>query len=210
MKKEFIIFSIVLSLLVLAPLVSAEASYIFKQGEDINFSIQVFNSDNSKATAATSCYFSLKNPSAGVLVDDSLMNFHAGGYYGYWLDSYQTVNVSGDYPTTIRCDDGADYGYSSFAIMISPTGSKQYSIFQNPLLLVFVSLGMILILMGVLFKLPTLGFLGGVLILLSGVYTMIYGLNNITDMYTRSIGLVLIGLGFIISLMAAFEWTVNN
>jgi len=37
------------------------------------------------------------------------------------------------------------------------------------------------------------------------MYTMIYGFNNVTDLYTRGIAGVIIGLGLIVSISAAYE-----
>jgi len=203
MKKLFIIC--LLAFLLALPLMAAEPGFKFKQGDNVNFSIQVFNSDNSKATAATDCYFTLKDPDTNVLINDQLMDFNSGGFYGYWINSYNTINASGEYPASVRCDDGSDYGRTTFTIAFTPTGDEQGPIWDNPILLIFLVLGIVLLILGILFKLGALGFLGGVMFMIGGIYTMIYGFNNITDLYTRSVAGVLIGLGFIISLIAAYE-----
>ena len=35
---------------------------------------------------------------------------------------------------------------------------------------------------------------------------MIYGFDNVTDIYTRGVGLTFIGMGFIFMFTSAYEW----
>ena len=99
-------------------------------------------------------------------------------------------------------------GYNTVApydFYVNPSGNIQDSIWNNSVLLIFIPLALILLVLGIGFNLPPLGFLSGMVFMLVGVYTMIYGFNNLTDLYTQSIAGVLLGIGFIISIIAAWE-----
>jgi len=207
MDRIFSTYALVflLALLMLPAITAADATPTFKQGEDINFSIPTYNSDNSPATVATRCNFTLMNPESAVIINNQAMGHSSSGFYSYWISSPLTANMSGMYPATVNCDNGVDYGYANFAIRITPTGSIQSSIFENPILLIFIALALILLVMGISFHIIPLGFLSGILFMLGGMYTMIYGFNNVTDLYTRGIAAVIITLGFVITTIAGVE-----
>ena len=113
--------------------------------------------------------------------------------------------MNGDYPTIVGCK-GNTTGFSTFIINVNPTGRAQTSILDNPMLLILGLLALVLVGMGVYFHTPGFGFIGSIMFLLGGLYTMIYGFNNVTDFYSRGIGITFIGLGFIFMFLAAYEW----
>ena len=73
-----------------------------------------------------------------------------------------------------------------------------------------MALATLLLVLGFYLNLVSLGFIGSIMFLLSGIYTMIYGLNDIMNLYTRGIAIALIGLGFIFMYFSAYEWTMGD
>jgi hypothetical protein len=45
--------------------------------------------------------------------------------------------------------------------------------------------------------------------LLGGIYTMIYGFNNVTNLYTRGVAITLIGIGVAFMISSAYEWVAD-
>ena len=127
-----------------------------------------------------------------------------GGEYIYNTCSYSKlvgehkVNGHGD---AGGIDTGWNYRYT-----VSPSGVIQDSIAKNSVLLVLVILALIFLAIGAYYKLASFGFIGSILLILSGIYTMIYGFNNYTDLYTRGAAIALIGLGIVIMFVSAYEW----
>jgi hypothetical protein len=53
---------------------------------------------------------------------------------------------------------------------------------------------------------PEIGFISGISFIITGVYSMIYGIADLADLYTRAIAIVCLGLGFIIMFMSAYSF----
>jgi len=77
-----------------------------------------------------------------------------------------------------------------------------------PIFLLVASL--ILFIIGVAISSPAMGFFGGVLAIMGGMYLMIYGFGNIADLYTQSFALVVLAFGFITSILAGFSWMEDD
>ena len=93
---------------------------------------------------------------------------------------------------------------------VTPTGKIQTSIFNNPIILILGLIGMGMILFSVSKGLSFIGFIGSVMFLLLGVYIMIYGFNNTTDLYTRGVSMVFIGVGLIFMFASAYDWAFGG
>lgn len=203
MNKKFILI-FALTLLVL-PIISAEPAYVFKQYENLTLCIPVFNSDNSEADASTDCYLTLKDPEMNILIQDQAMTFNSSGLFCYDIDE-SDLGKLGEYPTTMRCDDGADYAFSSFVIEITPSG------FIN-------TIGFYIVIMLLSLGIMALGFwkqdapiviLGSFGLYFLGLYILFYGLVGIKDpVYTWSSGIIILMLAAYISVKSSYELIVG-
>lgn len=197
------IYPIFLMVLLLIPIVYAVPSYVFKINEPADLKISCFDIDNTLCNTGVNCYLTVHYPDQtnlfknGSLTQDSTLEF-----FNYTMTG---LNVSGEYPVVVRCD-GNTSGFSTFTFEVNPTGTNQTSILENPLFIIFSILSLVLVGLGMAFKNPWFGFIGSVMFILGGIYIMIYGFNNVTDLYTRSIGVTFLGLGFIFMFTAAYGW----
>lgn len=123
MMKKLIPLIIVMVLFII-PLVNAESSFIFKKGENTSLNVPVFKFDNSKADVLVNCYLSLNYPNKTLFVDDTIMTYDSSGYFKYNIDG-KYITEMGTYYGSIRCDNGADYGFSTFTIDITPNGEER-------------------------------------------------------------------------------------
>ncbi len=114
-------FAAVMLVLLVTPGIMAEPSFVYSVDEAVDIKIPVFNSDNSKATSVTNCAITIKYPNETIVVNDQNMTFNNSGYYNYTVSS-NLISVSGEYPTTMRCDDSSDYGFTTFSFLINPPG----------------------------------------------------------------------------------------
>ena len=73
-----------------------------------------------------------------------------------------------------------------------------------PLFLLIASL--ILFVVGIYIQSPPVGFFSGILLLMAGMYLMIYGFGDIADLYTQAFALVIVALGSIVTILAGFSW----
>ena len=189
-------------LLLLIPMISADPSFTFQQNGATNLKISCFDVNNTLCSSATDCYLTVQYPDLTTdLVKNGTLTFQSD-YYNYTLPS---LNESGIYSVVVRCE-GTDNAFSTFTFEVTPTGKPQTSILDNPMLIVLALLGLLLVGFGAYFSNPWFGFIGSIMFLFGGIYTMVYGFNNVTDLYTRGIGVTFIGLGFIFMFTAAYEW----
>ncbi len=138
-----------------------------------------------------------------VLNDDVTMQ-KDGTFYNY---TFCSTSYIGKYTVDGYGDLGGGPKINwNYYFTISPSGIIQGSIFENSVLIFMVIFSLMFMGLGIYFRIPSLGFMGSILMLLSGVYTMIYGFNNMADLYTRSVAGTLLGLGMIVMIVSAYEW----
>lgn len=149
---------------------------------------------------------SIKVPNSTTILTNVIMTKDGSRFNYTFYDSWQLGRyiVSG-----IGDDDGIPTVFS-YDFYINPTGEEQNSILDNPLSLIMIGLGIVLILLGVYQGNAYFGFIGGVLFLASGVYVMIYGFNNVLNLYTRGVAAVLLGFGIFFSIVSSYEWAVGD
>jgi len=121
MKYKLILLA--LAILIVVPMVSAEPSFVFKADEPVDLNIPVFMSDNAKATSAVNCNITITAPNSTVMVRDGIMNFNASGSFNYTIPQ-EKVRSLGEYSSSLNCNDGSDFGFTTFSFLINNTGSK--------------------------------------------------------------------------------------
>lgn len=196
-----LVITLLLTLL-LMPLVLATPSYIFKKDSSADLKIHCFDLENNLCDEVTiNCYLTIHYPDSNNYLSNVSMT-RTSDYYNYTLNS---LTQTGEYPTVVRCE-GNNTGFSTFTFEVTPTGNVQTSILNNPFLILFGVLALALIGMGMYMRAPWIGFLGSLMFIIGGIYTMIYGFNNVTDLYSRSVAGVFIGIGFIFMFISAYEF----
>lgn len=111
---------ILLLLLLMLPLVSA-ASFVIPEDSTTNFKIPVFESNNTLASSIVDCYITVIDKNQNEIISNGAMDWNATGFFNYTFTTTETAE-SGVYPTTVRCDNVIDAGFSTFTIAITPTG----------------------------------------------------------------------------------------
>jgi len=118
-------------------------------------------------------------------------------YYPYCFP----VNVFGEYIVRGRGDlDGINTPFG-ITIPITPTGDER----QFSLMLILLLIGVALVVSGIQINNKYIGFIGGFLITISGVYTMIYGFNNVNDLYTKAAAIVMLGVGLYVAVISGYQ-----
>jgi len=191
-----------IGLLLSLSVVVAAPSFTFKKYTSPDLKISCFDINNSLCNSAVDCYITISDPDGDIFVNGQELTYNTE----YWNITLPTLEKTGIYPVqNVRCV-GNTTGFSTFTFEVTPTGRSQTSLLDNPMILILGILALMLVGMGVYFTSPGLGFLGSLMFIMGGIYTMIYGFNNVTDIYTRSIAGIFIGLGFIFMFLSAYEW----
>ncbi len=137
---------------------------------------------------------SITYPNSTVAISNINMTSAGSGEFYYLFNS---TNEQGRHDVR-GISDGCEKTFATY-FEITPFGKLGVLIFLVVLSFTFIGFGMAL-------KNPILGFIGSILLILSGMYSMIYGISDVTNLYTRGIAISLLGLGFILMVISAYEW----
>lgn len=193
--KKILIF--LLMGIFLLTVVAAEPKYVGKQYNDINL-VETCVVGGFPCDASYLCNITISDPNLNVIVLNSPMTRN-DTMYSYVFES---TDLLGDYEYNTYCVNGTFSGNKGETLSVTTTGREQNIMII--LLLLFCSLG--LFLLALYMKNHAVGFLAGLLFSVSGVYAMIYGIGNLSDLYTRSIAGVIIAFGGFVTIMAGIEW----
>jgi len=175
---------------------------------DTNFTlyIHVYNTTQYITGATASCYLDLYDPS-GIEIMKSIMTEDTSDYYIFV--NANNFTSYGTHAFVIQCNTTGQAGFANGVFEISPTGKEQTSILNNNVIIIFILLAIFMLVLGIYTSIPWLGFISSLMFLLGGIYTMIYGFNNVTDLYTRGVAVTLIGIGLIFMISSAYEWIAS-
>ena len=129
-RFSFIVLGL-LGIIMLGSLVSSltisiadtDLPFTFKADKLIDLNLPVFMNDSSRATSSVNCNITMTAPNSTVMIRAGMMNFNASGTFNYTIPQ-EKVRSLGEYVTTVNCDDGLDFGFVTFSILINNTGSK--------------------------------------------------------------------------------------
>ena len=203
MKKKY--FLILFLVLIALPLITSQT---YQAAQELNLKVP-FEVNGSIASALATCNISIYYPDGSYLKENVSMTNRNNGDFNITLLIGETNNL-GLHEWRVFCCDGARcaVGYGDFEV--TTTGKPPISILQNQILIIFMFLAIILLVLGFYLNFASFGFIGSLMFLLSGIYTMIYGMNNIANLYTRGIAISLIGLGLIFMYFSVYEWMFEN
>jgi len=195
---------ILIGIFLFIPLILADTeTYQVNQNVDLRFTC---TSSGAIPSGASTFNITINYPNGSTFINNKQTTPLGNGAFNYTTMFKET----GLYKVQMFCIDGvssySDEGYYD----ITPTGKIQTSIFNNPILIVLGVIGMGLLIFGVSKGLSFIGFIGSVMFLLLGVYIMIYGFNNTTDLYTRGVSMVFIGIGLIFMFASAYDWAYGG
>jgi len=192
-------YKYLISIVMLVFLVStiSASDYLGKQytSIDIRDNCEV---DGFPCSSSYLCNITISDPDNNLLVLNSPMTRN-DTVYNYTLTQ---TSLLGDYSLTIYCDNTTWGGNEQSILKVTTTGRTPNMMIT--ILLLLCSLGIFLL--ALYLNNQAIGFISGLLFLVSGTYIMIYGLGNLADLYTRSIALVIIGFGSFVTLISGYEW----
>ncbi len=123
-------------------------------------------------------------------------------YYNYTFCNTTTLGI---YTVNGYGDEGGTRNTWEYTFYITETGKEEVSVFNNPLIIILIVLALIFLVIGIKTGTLWFGFISAVMFLLCGIYMTIYGLNDITNMYTQGMGITLISVGIVIMFVAVYE-----
>lgn len=167
-----------------------------KQGEPYRLTFPCEDA-NGLCPTTSICRASAFKPDQSQFFNNLTATFN-GTYYNVTIPG---VHPLGLYRNEVVCYNGSAWGFDTIWIKITPTGDTRG--FSLPIILGLG--GFILLFTALFYRNPYFGIISGFLFGLAGVYLVIYGINDIADLYTRGLGWVSIGIGIIFIIVGAYE-----
>jgi len=165
-------------------LISAvDDDYIGKQYENMDI-IETCVFQGAPCDRSYSCNITIINPNQDVIVLNLPMTKN-NTIYNYTLTN---TNVLGSYKLKTYCTNGTFSGENVDGHLKVTTTGKAIE-FKTTIYLLLVALVLFII----------------ALFLVAGIYIMVYGLGDVSDMYTRAIALITLSFGLLITLTAGWE-----
>jgi len=201
MKKGILLGILILALIVFPSVSAREYSNYYKNGDAPIIKRECFD-EGSVCDVSFNCNITIYNPDGSLLISDIVMN-RASDHYNYSLDHLTT---NGEYRTRVSCSDGTNTGSEIFYFKVTPAGDDR----NNTLFLIFSLSALSLLMLAFLFKSDPLGMISGLAFLVTGVYVMINGLGAFSDIYTRAIAFISIGIGLLFIGVTAYSMSISS
>lgn len=207
-KSKYSMKALLLSLTVLVLFISLSSavdevtpSYWVTQNQPYNLSVPC-SFDADYCPADTLCKFTIIR-----LSDSAVLHNNQNGTLDeaviYFPLTSTDNSINARYSTSVKCSSVslAQTTSTDFYYQVTPTGDNRGLSWVTFLILASI----ILLALGLVVKSPYFGFISGGLLTYSAIYTVIYGFNNTTDLYTRATGFVLLGVGLFLVIIAGYE-----
>lgn len=198
-QKQLLLVGIVL--LVFLPLIFAEVQTLSPQKQYACVSLPQVCSSCTYVNLSSIKYPNSTMNNLNVAMTKNGVNFNYNFCETDQLGTY-IITTCGDKDSTFQC--------AVYDFVVTPTGMQPSSFLNNPILIILGLLGLVLCIVGATKGIPWFGFIGSIMFLLVGIYTMIYGFDNINDMYTQGAAVVFLGMGIIFMFLASLEWIYDD
>lgn len=191
---------LLMAMIIVLPMISA-ADYTFEYSTDADFKFSC-DSDGSPCNATeVDCFLTLRAPDNGYLLDSVTMAIQDNGDARYIIPAINITQISTAYSGKVYCTNGAIGNTETFTMEINGTGDDR----GNDLFIILALASLLVIGLAVIAENEYIGFMGGALFIMTGIYALIYGIGNLANMYTQAIAYVSIGLGFLFLVAAGYK-----
>ncbi len=160
-------------------------------------------------TCSNCTYINISNviyPDSSVALSENVMT-KDNTFYNY---TFCNTSQLGEYIVNGFGDPDGEKTTWTYNLFITETGIKDKSILDNAMLIVLIALALLFLMIGIKTGTVWLGFMSAVMFMLGGLYMTIYGLNDITNMYTQGIGITIIGVGITILFVSIYEGFLDH
>ena len=203
MKNKIALLLLVVTLLL--PTISATA-YTFEYSKDAYFRLSCDTDGTPCNDTTVDCFITLRNPNNEYLLNNIAMTIEASGDATFIIPASDLTEISPAYSGKVYCTDGAISNVETFTMEVNGTGDDR----GIALFIILAIASLLVIILAVVSENEYIGFLGGALFIMTGMYSLIYGIGNLANMYTQAIAYVSIGLGFLFLVAAGYKAADGN
>lgn len=184
-------------LVLMIGLVSAGSLGTYKQNEEVDLRIPLYDTNLSHLNSATTTQLSIFYPSGDLLVKNASMTWNEN-YFNYTI----LPNESGEYTFNLQFSNGDARGSVEGFFDVTPTGFNLSLTFY--FIIMIMSLGIVIF--GFMIRDNWVIVLGGFGMVFLGLFLLFYGIDGFKDStYTWGIGIIILMLGSYFSIRGSME-----
>lgn len=187
-----------MSIVSVSAITNDEVSYFYPHGSPFDIKRECFYNGAHCNQTIFMCFLTVFAPNQTTILNNTQMQ----GQINYYNKTVPYTDwPNGFYRSVMSCSDGTNSGSEVFYFKINPTGDN-----RTDSLFLILAFGSVIILgLAFLMQNDYIAFISGTLWITLGIYTLIFGFSSITDLYTRTIGYVSLGLGMIFIIYAGYK-----
>ena len=148
-------------------------------------------------SAASVCNITIYDPNNAVIINNKAMT-NSISYFNYTLLNVNNNYSLGLYKCDMTCTDFGSSGSQTFYFEVITGGNLS-------LFIILLISSFLLVMTAIYVNNEYIGFIGGAVFIITGLYSLIYGVANLANMYTDTIGYVTLGLGLFFFLAAGYS-----
>jgi len=198
MKKLLIIMIGMFLISFASAAVEGNYDYLAQYYTDVNIT-ETCEAEGFPCDNTFGCNITIINPIEQVVVRDATMTKSFPNY----IYSFTNTSELGNYKISVYCTNGTFKGLNDEIILKVTTNGNPESI-KVQIFMLLISL--VVFILALYLRSHPIGFIAGVLFLLTGIYQMAYGFGDIANMYTQAMAYIVIAFGMFIMLIAGIEW----
>lgn len=199
LKLAFLIFISILSSVLLVSAADPNIEHYGKAGETLLVTRPCTYVNGTTCAVSVACNSSVQYFSSGqFFIFNQNETRLSNGMYSYAFPNTTTIAV---YRADRTCQDASASATETYYIQVTPTGDNRTVSFA----LMLGLCSFLLFFLAIYARTPILGIISGMAFMVTGVYIMINGFSNFADDYTRYLGMISLGFGFILFLVGSWE-----
>lgn len=146
------------------------------------------------------CNFTIRNPYNSFIYEGANMSISPTGDASIFING-SVLNEIGFYPGKLACNQGSLNETRVFTLEVTPSRNPTgYGFF-----LILAISGSLILILGIYQQNFYLGFLSGMIIMLAGMFGLVYGVGPFANLYSRALSISVLGIGLVINIAASFE-----
>ena len=148
-------------------------------------------------SSLTTCNITIVYQDGSTVVQEGVMD-NQGSYFNYTVNNNSRLGI---YRCNMNCIDNGLGGVATFNYNLTSTGDQSNWSFW----LILAIFSLVLIVIAIYSGNEYLMFMGSGATIITGMYSMIYGVMGIFNFYTQAIALVIIGLGLFFMIISSLK-----
>jgi hypothetical protein len=195
MTKFFIVMFVLAFAITFATTFATSLQGTYKQNEPIHLTQTCYES----GAMCDACNISSITSITSIPIVENIAMTKGVSEFNY---TFTQTSSLGTYYVNGYCVAGSDIQNWRYSINITPVGGPENN---TTFFIILFVIALIFLLLAFIFHNYIFSILAGFVFLIAGMYGMIYGIGDITNLYSRMVSYIILGLGAIVTIISGLD-----